>query len=347
MKHTKLYLVTGGSGFLGINLIRYLLDRGCRVRSVDIAPFTYPEKDRIETIVGDIRDKKTMDASMKGVDVVVHCAAALPLYSKEDIYSTEVQGTEIVLASALKYHVDRVIYISSTAVYGIPDHHPILETDRIVGVGPYGEAKIQAEAACIRARKKGMCVTILRPKTFVGPERLGIFGMLYDWAQTGHGFPILGNGTHKYQLMDVEDLCQCIYLFSKQKKSSMNQEFNVAAEQFSTMKEDFQAVLTMAGYGKHITCFPEGPIVFVLTLLEFFHLSPVYKWIYATAGKDSYVSIAKAKKFGYAPRYSNKEALQRNYQWYLDNLSSFAHMTGISHRTPWSQGILYIAKLFF
>jgi len=347
MKDSRRFLITGGSGFLGINLVRYLLSRGCRVRSLDIAPFDYPEKDRIEIVLGDVRNRKDVDAAMKGVDIVVHCAAALPLYSKEDIYSTEVLGTEVVLASAKKYHIDRVIYISSTAVYGIPDHHPIYEYDQIVGVGPYGEAKIQAEAACVVARKGGVCVPILRPKTFVGPERLGIFGMLYDWAQSGHGFPILGNGKHRYQLMDVEDLCQFIYLCSKKPKHLVNQELNVGAEKFSTMKEDFQSVLTMAGFGKHIICLPDAPIIWALRILEALHLSPVYKWIYETAGKDSYVSIAKAKKLGYTPRYSNKEALLRNYQWYLDNLSSFKHTIGISHRTPWSQGVLQLAKLFF
>lgn len=347
MKDARLFLVTGGSGFLGINLIRYLLARGCHVRSLDIAPFAYPEKKRVEVITGDIRNRKDVDLAMKGIDVVVHCAAALPLYSKEDIYSTEVQGTEVVLASAHKHKVKRVIYISSTAVYGIPDHHPIFEHDRITGVGPYGEAKIQAEAACKRTRKKGMCVPILRPKTFVGPERLGIFGMLYDWAYTGHGFPILGNGTHKYQLMDVEDLCQFIYLVSRKPAKQVNGEFNVGAAMYKTMKEDFQAVLTMAGHGKHVVCFPEGLIVWGLKVLEKLHLSPVYQWIYETAGKDSYVSIEKAKKLGYAPKYSNADALRRNFQWYLDNLASFSHTTGISHRTPWSQGILKFAKLFF
>lgn len=347
MKDTRLFLVTGGSGFLGINLIRYLLERGCRVRSLDIVPFTYTEKNKITSIVGDIRDTKAVEQASRGVDVIVHCAAALPLYAKEDIFSTEVTGTEIVLAVAKKLHISRVIYISSTAVYGIPDHHPIVETDKMIGVGPYGEAKIQAEKACVRARKQGLCVPIIRPKTFVGPERLGIFGMLYDWAYTGHGFPMIGSGAHRYQLLDVEDLCQFIYLVSKKPVSSVNQEFNVGALKFGSMREDFQSVLTIAGHKKKIISFPEKPVIFGLRVLEALHLSPVYQWIYETAGKDSFVSIAKAQQLGFRPRYSNSDALKRNYQWYVKNLSTFAKTTGISHRVPWGQGILQFAKLFF
>ncbi|MFT7698891.1 MAG: nucleoside-diphosphate-sugar epimerase, partial [Candidatus Krumholzibacteriia bacterium] len=82
-------LVTGGSGFNGINLIRDLLERGVSVRSLDLAEFTYDDcKDRIETIVGDIRDPEVVAAAMEGVDLVIHTAMALPLYSEQDILTT-------------------------------------------------------------------------------------------------------------------------------------------------------------------------------------------------------------------------------------------------------------------
>ncbi len=70
-------------------------------------------------------------------------------------------------------------------MYGIPDHHPLYEDDRLDGVGPYGKAKIMAEEVCLEYRRKGMCVLILRPKSFVGPERLGVFALFYDWAKDG------------------------------------------------------------------------------------------------------------------------------------------------------------------
>jgi len=82
------YLITGGAGFLGINVIRYLLREGHEVVSLDIAPFDYPERDRITMLAGDIRDQAVVDRAMEGVDIVVHTAAALPLYSTEDIYTT-------------------------------------------------------------------------------------------------------------------------------------------------------------------------------------------------------------------------------------------------------------------
>ena len=342
-------LVTGGSGFLGINLIRHLFSKGMTdIRTLDLVAFDYPEKDRVDAVLGDIRDKAMVARCMEGVRYVIHTAAALPLYSEEDIMTTDVDGTRNLLEAAQKAGVDRFVMISSTAVYGIPDHHPLLETDEMIGVGPYGRAKIAAEAECLKAQKNGLCVPVIRPKSFIGPERLGVFALFYDWAFTGHGFPMIGNGKNRYQLLDVEDLCEAIWLTLTLEKAKVSDIFNIGAKEFTTMREDYQAVLDAAGHGKKISGFPAAPMIWTLRFLELLKLSPLYKWVYETASKDSFVSIEKAERvLGYKPRYSNKDALVRNYRWYVEHVDQFQHASGVSHRVPWSQGILRLAKLFF
>jgi nucleoside-diphosphate-sugar epimerase len=348
MAESKSYLITGGAGFLGINLVRYLLARGHKVTSLDVADFDYPERSQITEIQGDIRDRAAVDRAMEGVNMVVHTAAALPLYTEADIMSTDVDGTRNVIDLARQHGVERFIHISSTAVYGIPDHHPLLEDDKLDGVGPYGKAKIMAEEVCLEYRKKGMCVPIIRPKSFIGPERLGVFALFYDWAMDGKGFPMIGSGNNRYQLLDVEDLCEATYLCATLPCEQANDTFNIGAKEFTTMKEDYQAVLDAAGFGKKIRGFPAAPLIWTLRVLEAFKLSPLYKWVYETAATDSFVSIEKAERIlGYKPKYSNKDALVRNYQWYLDHLKEFEGRSGVSHRVPWKQGILGVAKLFF
>ncbi|MCE2849617.1 MAG: NAD-dependent epimerase/dehydratase family protein [Roseiflexaceae bacterium] len=340
--------ITGGAGFLGINLVRYLLSRGHQVVSYDIAPFDYPEQQQISEIRGDIRDQAALYAAMEGCDLVVHTAAALPLYTPDDIRSTDLDGTRNVLVAATQRGISRVIHISSTAVYGIPDHHPLFEDDTLVGVGPYGEAKVAAERICEQFRSQGLVVPVLRPKSFVGPERLGVFALLYDWAKDGHGFPMIGSGKNRYQFLDVEDLCQAIYLCATLDASIVNDTFNVGAKEFTTMREDYQAVLDVAGFGKKIVPLPAAPVIWTLRFLELLKLSPLYKWVYETAVTDSFVSIEKAERIlGYKPQFSNKDALIRNYRWYVANLEKFSHASGVSHRVPWKQGVLGIAKLFF
>jgi len=149
-------------------------------------------------------------------------------------------------------------------------------------------------------------------------------------------------------LLDVEDLCEAIYLCATKPKEAVNDTFNIGAKEFTTMKEDYQAVLDEAGFGKKIIGFPASPMIWTLRFLELLRLSPLYKWVYETASKDSFVSIEKAEKqLGWHPRYSNKQALIRNYRWYLENLPKFEGQSGVSHRVPWKQGILKLAKIFF
>jgi UDP-glucose 4-epimerase len=149
MNTKKTWFVTGGAGFYGINMVRRILEAGDKVVVYDLLPFDYPEreskKDSVKEVIGDIRNFDFLKESMKGCDIVVHAAAALPLYSQEDIFTTDIDGSRNVVKAAHELGIKRVVHISSTAVYGIPDHHPLVETDRLVGVGPYGFAKIEAE----------------------------------------------------------------------------------------------------------------------------------------------------------------------------------------------------------
>ncbi len=339
--------VTGGAGFLGINLIRVLLERGLSVTSLDTSPFQYPEKSRVRVLTGDVRDAQVVADALEGVDAVVHCAAALPLHSPREIETVGIEGTKVVGSMAVRQGVQRMVHISSTAVYGIPKVHPILEEHELVGVGPYGRTKIAAEEMAASFRSS-FPVTILRPKSFIGPERLGVFALLFDWAASGHHFPIPGSGRNLYQYLDVADLVSAIWLSLTAPSDMANDVYNIGAGEFGTFRDDFQAVLDEAGFDKSVKPLPAMPAIWVLRGLDRLKLSPLYPWVYETAVKDSYVSIKKAKKnLGFAPQFSNREALLRNFHWYLENQASFAGQSGLSHRVPWKQGVLRVAKAFF
>ena len=105
-------MITGGSGFLGINLIRKLREKGVEeIRVLDIADFDYPEKSEpwLKFTLGDVRDAAVVDRLSEGCDIVVNTAAALPLYSPEDIRTTEVDGIRNVLDAAKRLGVKRVV----------------------------------------------------------------------------------------------------------------------------------------------------------------------------------------------------------------------------------------------
>ena len=343
-------VVTGGAGFLGYHIGRRIneITNFSETTFFDIAEF--PKGDyapEINCIYGDVRDAKQMDEITKGADVVIHCAAALPLWKKKDIYETNIGGMKNICESSLKNNVGRLIFISSTSVYGVPKIHPLYETDPRVGVGPYGMTKIKSEEICEEYRKKGLKICIFRPKSFIGTARLGVFQILYDWVESGTKIPLIGNGKNRYQLFEVEDFVDAIYLASTLPVDKINDTFNVGAKEFKTVNEDVGALCEYAKSGSRVMHTPAKLIKGVLAVFEFLNISPLYKWIYGTADTDSFVSIEKAEKtLGWEPKYSNAEALIRSYQWYLDNKNNIQQCTGVTHRIAWKQGILKVFKKF-
>ncbi len=340
------FLITGGTGFLGCHLARDLVKRGHRVKLLDLETLNEPDLwGRVENYVGDIRNKILVDRLMANVDVVIHAAAALPLASKKEITDTTVRGTRIILEMAKKNKVSRVIYISSTAVYGVPAKHPIVETDPRVGVGAYGFAKIAAEELCEKFRKQKMIITIIRPKTFIGTGRLGVFQILFDWVRRGCKIPVIGDGQNRYQLMDVEDLANAIWLAASKPTKLTNDTFNVGGAKFETIEKDLNNFFRKVDSESRVLKTPAGLVKGTLAFFERLGLSPLYAWVYATADKDSFVSTAKIeKKLGWRAKHSNTDTLVRTFKWYAAHWKNYENETGITHRVAWKQGILKIAR---
>ncbi|MCK4353505.1 NAD(P)-dependent oxidoreductase [candidate division WOR-3 bacterium] len=338
-------VITGGAGFLGYHLCKGFVDKFDEIIVLDIVPIKpdeYPKNVKYFKI--DVRNSDAIDKILKNVDLVVHGAAALPLWKCKDIFDINVKGTRNVLEASKNNGVKRVVYVSSTAVYGVPEKHPIYENDELVGVGSYGESKIEAEKVCEEYRKKGMCVPVIRPKTFIGTGRLGVFQILYDWVKNGKKIPIIGNGENHYQLLEVEDLVDAIYLLLTASPAKVNDAYNVGAKEFGRVLDDVGALCEFVGSGARVMTTPARLVKFLLVLFEKLKLSPLYKWVYGTADTDSFVSIEKIEKaLGWLPKYSNAEALIRSYKWYLEHCDELQG-TGITHRVAWNQGILAMFK---
>lgn len=344
---TDKVVITGGAGFFGLHLAQ----RFAKTHDVllyDIADFQadeYPAN--VEKFKGDVRNRFRLEKAFAGARIVIHAAAGLPLLDRQSILDINVRGTRNVLDAAQTAGVERVVHISSTAVYGVPEKHPLVEDDALIGVGPYGESKIAAERLCEEARARGQIVPVMRPKTFIGTARLGVFQILYEWVKEGHGIPLIGDGYNRYQLLEVEDLVDAVQLAATLPDTeAVNQTFNVGASEFHTVREDVGALCEYAGSGAHFVATPAALIKPVLAVAEAMKLSPLYKWVYGTADKDSFVSTERMQALGWKPNYSNSQALIRSYQWYLDHYREAKQGTGTDHRIAWDQGMLKIVKRF-
>jgi nucleoside-diphosphate-sugar epimerase len=323
-----LWALTGGSGFLGLHLSRRLLEDGHTVRSLDLEP---TEVSNVEEILADVRDPAATKALCRGADVVVHAAAALPIRGSRRLRSTNVEGTATLLAAAAECGVRRVVMISSAVVLPRP-------------IEPYGRTKAAAERLCREFGARGLEVTILRPQAFVGPERLGVFGILFAWIAAGKRIYTVGPGSNRYQLLDVDDLVAAVLLAAE--RPVAGESFALGAREFGTVASDLQALIDHAGSQSVLTPLPARPARTLLRALHLAGLSPLGEWHYRTADRDCFVDVAPTgRRLGWTPRYSNRETLIRAYDWYVSARPSELGV-GSTHRAVWNEKALALLRRF-
>jgi len=342
-----MYLVTGGSGFCGLEIVRLLLRKKHSVRVLDIEPL--PEdiasNPKVEFIKADIRDKKKVYEALKGVERVIHTVAKVPISKAgKEFWEVNVAGTRNVLEASLAYGVKKVVHISSSAVQ-FTNKNPVDELDPYNPVGPYAQSKLEGEYVCKEFIKKGLDIDIIRPRTVLGPGRLGIFDIFFEWISEGKNVYVIGSGKNKIQFIHSQDLAECCYLSSLKKGPEI---FNVGSLEFSSLRKDLQALIRHAKTSSKVVSLPVLPTIYTLKILDILHLSPLASWHYLTFHKDFYFTNKRAKKIlGWTPKYTNEQSFILSYDSYLKYRKDRKYSGyGTSHRKPLKQGILKIVKLF-
>ncbi|WP_439366062.1 NAD-dependent epimerase/dehydratase family protein [Bradyrhizobium sp. DASA03005] len=332
-------LVTGGSGYFGQVLSKQLLERGTHVRMIDLnfPGFRHPN---LEFFKGSILDRNAVRQAVSGIDKVFHNAAQNPLAKDVNLFwSVNRDGTQTIAYESAAAGVEKLIYTSSTAVYGAPKLNPITENTEPKPAEDYGRAKLAGEVICRKAMQDyGLDVAIVRPRTILGPGRLGTAHILFEWVQRGLDIPVLASGNNRYQFVHSDDLAWACIAASGVKGFA---EYNIGAAEFGTMRELLQALIDHAESKSRIKSIPMWPTLPIAQLASTLGLSPLGPFHLLAYGRSTYFDISKAQEeLGYAPKYSNSEMIIDTYDWYQANKFSL-HKGGASyHRSPVKQQIL-------
>jgi nucleoside-diphosphate-sugar epimerase len=336
-------LITGGSGYFGSLLRDRLAEKGGSVRVFDLID----AEDRpagVEFSGGDIRDYEALSAACSGCDVIYHCVAQVPLAKDRALFrSVNIDGTACLLRAARLSGARKVIYVSSSAVFGVPGSNPVTELTPPVPGEAYGRAKLEAENLCRQASGQGMDITIVRPRTILGHGRLGIFQILFEWIRTGSNVPVLGDGSNLYQFVHADDLAEACILAAARPGPAL---YNCGAERFGTMRGALEALCAHAGTGSRVRGVPMGPAILFLNATAGLGLSPLGPYHAMMFGRSFYFDIGKAKQeLGWRPRHSNEEMLIQSYDWYVENRDRImAAQPASHHRSAVRQGILSLAR---
>jgi len=338
------YLVTGGSGYFGEILVKKLLSEDRNVVIFDLNPPSFSDP-KLLYIQGDITDIKSIRAACENTKVVYHCVAQVPIAKNHKLFwSVNCGGTENLLKAAKDSATKKIVYISSSAVYGIPSKLPVTEEDNPTPSESYGKAKYAAELLCQEYIQKGMDISIIRPRTILGHGRLGIFQILFEWIYQGYNIPVLGKGHNIYQFVHAEDLADACLAAGALSGPNC---FNIGASDYGSMSEALEALINFANTRSKLRGLPFHVATTLMNLSSALGWSPLGAYHALMYGRSMYFDIGRAQKMlDFKPKYSNDRMMQESYAWYCTHRQDVltGKRQGSKHQSAMKEGILNLIK---
>ena len=299
-------LVTGGNGFIGHTLVRHLLNEGNDVKVIDIKPikFSHPKLEFVKkSVLEDIRWE------MRDCDMVYHLAAELGVVNSDkkplNTLAVNIDGTINVFRCALGTNVKKIVYTSSSEVYGEPREIPMKEDSPKSPVSIYGVSKLTAEMyAYGYVKEYGMDINPIRLFNVYGP------GQGFEWVvpifiqKVLNDKPplVFGDGSQVRCFTYIADVVNGME--TVRKKGKKGEAYNIANTDQITMKELAELIIKVSakdlkpkivGFGKE-TRTKEREIM------------------------KRIPSIEKLKALGWIPKVDIQEGIKMTYKWYKENL---------------------------
>jgi nucleoside-diphosphate-sugar epimerase len=305
-----IYLVTGGAGFIGSNIVDELLRRGQRVRVLDNFSTGREENmaefgSRVELIRGDVRDEDAVDRAVQGADYVLHQAAlaSVPRSIADPTANNQVnaQGTLNVLIAAKHHGVKRVVYASSSSVYGDSQELPKVETMTPNPKSPYAVAKLAAEYYCrVYGELHGLATVSLRyfnvfgPRQDPGSQYSAVIPLFVKALLEGRAPHIHGDGEQSRDFTFISNVVNANLLACEANVTGAR-VYNIACGGRYTLNQLFAALRDRIGS----------------------RVEPVYGPARPGDVKHSMADIGRIQKdLGYHVGVSFEEGIDRTVQWY-------------------------------
>lgn len=345
---SDLVLITGALGWLGISLVKALIkglpdvERFSQPRDdltlrCLILPGQDPEifkklSDKIEVIVGDLRNPKDCDRFCEGADgaTLFHTAGIIHPRRVSEFYEINVEGTKNLLNSAIQSGIRRAVIVSSNSPCGCNPHpdHLFDEKSPYNPYMNYGKSKMLMELAVSEVQKSGKIETVVvRPPWFYGPNQPPRQTLFFQMIRDGKG-PIVGDGNNLRSMAYLDNLCQGI-LLAAESENADGETYWIADDRPYSMNEIIDTVekllesefdqvcahkrLKLPGIAGDIATAVDGSLQSLGLYQQKIH-------VLSEMNKTIACSVAKAKReLGYSPAVSLEEGMRRSLKWVFDN----------------------------
>ncbi len=318
-------LITGGAGFLGRELTKQLSSSGKDVRVFDIRePESLPEGVQFQR--GDICDAGAVMEACRGAGTVYHLVGIVPQARapKSVMRSVNVDGTRNVVDACVKNMVKRLVFVSSSEVYGFLEKVPCPETAITAPIGEYGVNKLAGELLCLEAMLgHGLKVSIVRPTTIIGPYNWdNFFEMLYKLLDANTAIPVPGKGDARWHVIHVEDAARAIILAGERDEAA-GEIFNLASS--GDVPTHMEIALTLKEHAKsraRVLKINKKLGTWALRALCTFGLSPLEPDQFFVGFSDYVLDVAKIERvLGWRSKYDSLGAFKADYDWYISEIS--------------------------
>jgi nucleoside-diphosphate-sugar epimerase len=330
----KKILITGAAGFIGSHLVDLLLEKGIPVRKLKLL---IPEgeslgnlpKKQLDIIRGDICDKKTIKKAMEDVETIYHLAAKIDFdgATYKEYKDVNVEGTQNLLDECRNKKIQKFIFFSSIAVFGLPagagdiinwdENHPKNYTNF------YGRSKLEAEERIIKAHRDfKLPYAIVRPASVYGPREKGPTLAIYQ-AIKNHQFVIIGNGKNKMHYVFVRDLVEAAYLAQISKKPAG--DYIIGGPNADKFRDIARLIASSINMKIPNFYLPKMFALLLSYIMEFIGntlriKAPLFPSRVRTMTTTYFYNTNKAKKeLGYNPKVNFKKGALITGLWYIEH----------------------------
>ncbi len=338
-------IVTGASGFFGGILCQFLTDFGHTVHGIDILP------QREHTGYGfsqvDIRNKPELSKIFSATNpgAVVHAAAVLAHErpEKDELWSSNVEGTKIICEVSKEAGCDSLVFLSSNCLWAEEFDYPVTEMETPNPIELYGQSKWEGEKI-VQSFNSEFKAIIFRSPTIVSAGRLGLLGILFQFIEEGRRVYIVGSGSNRYQFVYALDYCRAI-LDALEKHLSGT--YNVGSSEVPTMADSYQHVIDQAATGARLVHLPRTLTIFMLRILHTLRLSPLGPYQYRMIASSFQFDTTKLRHdANWQPTMTNSDMLMDAYNYYKTNKLASLDPTTSAHNRVANGGLINLLRRF-
>ena len=318
MKH----IIFGGDGFVGRHLASKLIADGEDVVVADIVKSDLPHYRQARFVHCDVTDAAAVQAvGIKPEDMVYNLSAKMlspiQIRSKRHdfFYPVNYHGTVHIFEAMDKAGANRLVHFTTDMIYGHTVTYPMTENHPVAPLGEYGQSKADTEVLAGEWRKRGMNISLFRPRLIIGPGRLGILEKLFKLIDLNLPVPMIGSGKNPYQFISVFDCAEAARLAWK--AGVPNEAYNLGSLNPPPVRKLLGDLIKHAGSRSILVPTPAWAVKRTLDLLDLLNMPIMDPEQYLIADEVCVLDVSKGERqLGWVPKHRDEDMLIAAYDEY-------------------------------